>query len=176
VILVTTKTGKVGRPSIEYHGYTTVQTLTKNFNQYDGQQYIDLKREDNRIRDTKPYLNDEQIISTFKLEALRHPKFVDWENMVLNDAVIQNHSLSFSSGTEKTKIYSSVNYFTQEGIIPNSGFDRGSLKLNLEHKLTDRLTFRGILNYQNAKQDRETGGLNFTTITPLAMPYDNDGN
>src|SRR5690606_18728959 len=33
VILVTTKKGKIGKPRIEYHGYTTVQTLTKNFNQ-----------------------------------------------------------------------------------------------------------------------------------------------
>ncbi len=175
VILVTTKTGKVGRPSIEYHGYTTVQTLTKNFNQYDGQQYIDLKREANRNRFTGDYLNDANIFSPFELQAIENKNFVNWEDLVLQDAIIQNHSLSFSSGTENTKIYSSVNYFTQEGIIPNSGYDRGSFKLNLEHKLTDKLTFRGILNYQNAKQDRETGGLNFTTITPLAMPYDADG-
>src|SRR5690606_3121637 len=94
---------------------------------------------------------------------------------VLRDAVIQSHSLSFSSGTESTKVYASLNYFNQEGIIPNSGYDRGSFKLNLEQKLTDKLLFRGIFNYQNARQDRETGGLNFTTITPLAKPYDDEG-
>lgn len=176
VVLVTTKKGKIGKPRMEYHGYTTVQTLTKNFNQYTGQQYIDLKREANRIRATGAYLNDENIFSPFEVQAIENGNFVDWEDLVLNDAVIQSHSLSFSSGTENTKLFSSVNYFTQDGIIPNSGYDRGSFKLNLEQKLSDRFTFRGILNYQNAKQDRETGGLNFTTITPLAMPFDEEGN
>ena len=175
VILVTTKKGKIGKPRIEYHGYTTVQTLTKNFNQYTGQQYIDLKREANRNRFTGAYLNDENIFSPFELEAIENKNFVDWEDLVLRDAVIQSHSLSFSSGTESTKVYASLNYFNQEGIIPNSGYDRGSFKLNLEQKLTDKLLFRGIFNYQNAKQDRETGGLNFTTITPLAKPYGDEG-
>lgn len=175
VILITTKTGKVGKPKIEYHGYTTVQTLTKNFNQYDGQQYIDLKREANRNRFTGAYINDEIIFSPFERQAIANKNFVDWEDLVLRDAVIQSHSLSFSSGTESTKVFSSVNYFTQQGIIPNSGYDRGSFKLNLEQKLTNKLLFRGILNYQNAKQNQETGGLNFTTITPLAKPYGNDG-
>lgn len=175
VILVTTKTGKVGKPKIEYHGYTTIQTLTKNFNQYTGQQYIDLKREANRNRFTGDYLNDENIFSPFELEAIENKNFVDWEDLVLQDAVIQSHSLSFSAGSESTKVFSSVNYFDQEGIIPNSGYRRGTFKLNLEQKLTDKLVFRGILNYQNAKQIRETGGLNFTTITPLAKPFNDQG-
>lgn len=175
VILVTTKTGRTGKATIDYHGYTTIQTLTKNFNQYDGQQFIDLRREANRNRFTGDYLNDENIFSPFELEAIENRNFVDWEDLVLRDAVIQSHSLSFSSGTEKTKIFSSVNYFTQKGIIPNSSFDRGTFKLNIEQQLTDKLVFRGILNYQNASQDRETGGLNFTTITPLAKPFDDEG-
>jgi TonB-linked SusC/RagA family outer membrane protein len=175
VILVTTKRGKVGKATIDYHGYTTVQTLTKNFNQYTGQQFIDLRREANRNRFTGDYLNDENIFSPFELEAIDNQNFVDWEDLVLQDAIIQSHALSFSAGSEKTKVFSSVNYFSQEGIIPNSSFDRGTFKLNLEQEITDKLTFRGIINYQNAKQDRETGGINFTTITPLAQPYTADG-
>src|SRR5690606_1038525 len=100
VILVTTKRGKVGKPKLEYHGYTTIQSLTKNFNQYTGQQYIDLKREANRNRFTGDYLNDENIFSPFELQAIENRNFVDWEDLVLRDAVIQSHSLSFSVGTE----------------------------------------------------------------------------
>ncbi|WP_375587695.1 SusC/RagA family TonB-linked outer membrane protein [Flagellimonas aurea] len=175
VILVTTKRGKVGKATVNYHGYTTVQTLTKNFNQYTGSQFIDLRREANRNRFTGDYLSDENIFTPFELEAIENQNFVDWEDLVLRDAVIQSHALSFSAGSEKTKVFSSVNYFSQEGIIPNSGFDRGTFKLNLEQKISDKLTFLGIINYQNAKQDRETGGINFTTITPLAQPYTADG-
>ncbi|HBU79118.1 MAG TPA: TonB-dependent receptor, partial [Muricauda sp.] len=164
-----------GKATVNYHGYTTVQTLTKNFNQYTGSQFIDLRREANRNRFTGDYLSDENIFTPFELEAIENQNFVDWEDLVLRDAVIQSHALSFSAGSEKTKVFSSVNYFSQEGIIPNSGFDRGTFKLNLEQKISDKLTFLGIINYQNAKQDRETGGINFTTITPLAQPYTADG-
>src|SRR5690606_36677308 len=132
-------------------------------------------REANRNRFTGAYLNDENIYSPCELEVIGNKDFVGWEGLVLRDAVIQSQSLSFSSGTENINIYSSLNYFDQEGIIPNSGYDRGTFKLNLEQKLTDKLLFRGILNYQLAKQDRETGGLNFTTLTPLAKPYGDDG-
>jgi TonB-linked SusC/RagA family outer membrane protein len=175
VILVTTKTGKEGKVSIDYHGYTTIQSLTKNFNQYDGQQFIDLRREANRNRFTGDYLSDENIFSPFELEAIANKEFVDWEDLILNDAVLQSHSLNFSTGTEKTKVYSSFNYFSQDGIIPNSGFERGNFKLNIEQKLTDKLSFKGIVNFQNSEQDRETGGLNFTNITPLAKPFDDQG-
>jgi TonB-linked SusC/RagA family outer membrane protein len=171
VILVTTKKGTVGKATITYNGYTTIQTVTRNFNLYDGSQFIDLRREANRNRFTGDYLRDENVFSPFELDAIENREFVDWEDRTLTDALIQSHSVSFSAGTEKTKIFSSLNYFSQDGIIPNSGFDRGTYKLNLEHKVTDKLTFRGILNYQNATQDQETGGLNFTTITPLAKPF-----
>ena len=149
VILVTTKRGKTGSVSVNYHGYTTVQSLTKNFNQYDGQQYIDLKREANRNRFTGEYLRDENIFSPFELEAIDNKNFVDWEDLVLNDATIQSHSLSVTAGSEKTKVFSSINYFTQDGIIPNSGFNRGSFKLNLDQQISEKLNLKAILNYQN---------------------------
>ncbi|MGB5499988.1 MAG: SusC/RagA family TonB-linked outer membrane protein, partial [Maribacter sp.] len=175
VILVTTKTGKIGKVSIDYHGYSSIQTLTKNFNQYTGSQYIDLKREANRNRFTGEYLRDENIFTPFEIDAIDNGDFVNWEDLVLRDAVTQSHALSFSAGSEKTRVFSSFNYFSQEGIIPNSGFDRGTFKLNLEQQLSDKLLFRGIINYQNSNQDQETGDINFTTITPLAKPFDDEG-
>jgi TonB-linked SusC/RagA family outer membrane protein len=176
VILVTTKSGQVGKTSIDYHGYTTTQTITRNFNQYDGSQFIDLRREANRIRSTGEYLRDENIFSPFELEAIENQAFVNWEDLILDDALLQNHALSLSTGTERTKVFSSLNYFTQDGIIPGSTYDRAAFKLNLDQKISDKFTMRAILNYQNANQDRETGGLNFTNITPLAQPFDSEGN
>ncbi|GAA4268801.1 SusC/RagA family TonB-linked outer membrane protein [Hyunsoonleella aestuarii] len=175
VILVTTKRGKAGKILVNYHGYTTVQSLTKNFNQYTGQQYIDLKREANRNRFTGEYLRDENIFTPFELEAIDNKEFVDWEDLVLSDATIQSHALSVTAGSEKTKVFSSINYFTQDGIIPNSGFNRGAFKLNLDQQISNKLNLKAIINYQNTNQDRETGGLNFTTITPLARPFDENG-
>src|SRR5690606_10202857 len=72
VILVTTKRGAEGKSTINYHVYTTVQSVTKNFNMYDGSQFIDLRREANRNRATGAYLRDENIFSPFELEAIEN--------------------------------------------------------------------------------------------------------
>lgn len=175
VILVTTKSGKEGRITLNYHGFTTTQSVTRNFNQYTGSQFIDLRREANRNRFTGEYLNDLNVFSPFELEAIENQSFVDWEDLILEDAFLQSHALSLSAGSEKTKVFSSINYFDQAGIIPNSGFKRGTFKLNIDQKISDKLSLKGIINYQNAKQDRETGNLNFTNITPLAKPFDENG-
>ena len=105
VILVTTKTGKTGRVSVNYHGYTTTQSITRNFNQYSGSEFIDLRREANRNRFTGEFLNDQNIFTPFELEAIANQEFVDWEDLVLDDAFIQSHSVNLSAGSEKTKVY-----------------------------------------------------------------------
>lgn len=175
VILVTTKSGKEGRISLNYHGYITTQSITRNFNQYDGSQFIDLRREANRNRFTGEYLNDQNVFTPFEIDAIANQQFVDWEEQVLDDAFLQNHSLSLSAGNATTKVFTSINYFDQKGIIPNSGYNRAAYKLNLDQKISDKFSLKGIFNYQSATQDRETGGLNFTNITPLAKPFDENG-
>lgn len=175
VILVTTKKGKEGTMNINYHGYVSSQSLTRNFNRFSGSEYVDLRREANRNRTTGEYVLDEVIFTEFERDAIENQNYVNWEDLVLNDALIQNHAVSLSSGTENTKIYSSLTYFTQDGIIPNSGFDRATFKLNLDQKISEKFTLRGIFNYQNTKFNRETGGLDFVTLSPLAQPFDTDG-
>ena len=175
VILVTTKSGKEGKIAVNYHGYLTTQSITRNFNQYTGSQFIDLRREANRNRFTGEYLNDLNVFTPFEIEAIENQNFVNWEDLIIQDALLQSHAVSLSAGSEKTKVFSSINYFDQEGIIPNSGFKRGTFKLNIDQKINDKLSLKGILNYQNASQDRETGNLNFTNITPLAKPFDENG-
>ena len=176
VILVTTKSGKEGRISVNYHGFTTTQSITRNFNQYDGQQFIDLRREANRNRFTGEYLNDQNVFTPFELDAIANQQYVDWEDLVIDDALLQSHAVSLSAGSEKTKIFTSLNYFDQNGIIPNSGYTRAAFKLNIDQKISEKFSLKGIVNYQNATQDRETGGLNYTNITPLAKPFDENGN
>ena len=112
----------------------------------------------------------------FELDFIENQNYVNWEDLALQDALLSNYTLSYSSGTEKSKVYSSLNYFTQDGIIPNSGFDRLQFKLNYSQELTDKLSLDGIINIQNANQSRETGGIFLASLSPIAKPYDDDGN
>ena len=175
VILITTKRGQSGKLTVNYHGYTTIQRLTRNFDLYSGEEFAELRREANRDRTTGEYLSDENIFTEFELEAIANGNFVDWEDLLLKDASIQSHTLSVSGGSESTKVYSSLNYFTQNGLIPSSGFDRGIFKLNVDQKINDKLSFQANINYQKSAQDIESNGLNFISISPLAKPFDENG-
>jgi len=175
VILITTKRGKEGKIAINYHGYTTTRRLTKNFRLNSGEEFIALKREANRDRATGDFLDDDVFFNAFELDAIANSNFVDWEDLVLTNATLHNHSLSVSGGTGSTKVYSSVSYTTEDGLRPGSGFERGIYKLNVDQKVNDKLSLQGNVNFQLNKQDIEAGGIGFINISPLAKPFNDDG-
>ncbi len=149
--------------------------MTRNFDIYDGPGFYQFRTDAWKAR-----LNLENpplrfVWNEFELDLIKNDNIVDWENLTLNDALLTSHSLSYSSGTENSKIYSSLNYFTQDGIIPNSGFDRLQFKLNYSHQLSEKLSMDGIINIQNANQSRETGGLFLVNLSPIAKPFDENG-
>lgn len=175
VILITTKRAQEGYSSFNYSGFVTSQTLTRNFDIYDGQGFYEFRTDawKARLGLENPPLRF--VWNEFELDLIYNDNIVNWEDLALNDALLTSHSLSYSSGTEKSTIYSSLNYFTQDGIIPNSGFDRLQFKLNYSHQLTDKLNMEGIINIQNAEQSRETGGLFLANLSPIAKPFDDNG-
>ena len=176
VVLVTTKKAKEGYTTFNFSSYITTQTLTKNFDMYDEVGFFNYRMDAWRARTgiSKPPVRF--VWDDFELDFIENQNYVNWEDLALQDALLSNYTLSYSSGTEKSKVYSSLNYFTQDGIIPNSGFDRLQFKLNYSQELTDKLSLDGIINIQNANQSRETGGIFLASLSPIAKPYDDDGN
>ena len=178
VILITTKRGQAGGIRVNYHGYTTVQTLTRNFDLYTAEEFAQLRREAQRTDspDGLTYLPDAEIFEPFELEALQNGEFVDWEDLILENAAIHSHSLSLSGGSENTRLFTSLNYFDQDGVIPTSGFRRGAVRVNVDQRVNDRISLQANVNFQKSDQTVESTSLNFITISPLARPFDAAGN
>ena len=175
VILITTRRGQAGKLQVDYHGYTTTQQLTKNFDLYSGEEFAQLRREAQRTENNDEYLNDDIIFEPQELQSLREGSYVDWEDLLIKNAVIQSHSLTLAGGSESTKFYSSLNYFDQDGIIPTSGFRRGAIRVNLDQRVNDRINLQANVNFQKSDQDRESGSIDYINISPLARPFDENG-
>jgi TonB-dependent starch-binding outer membrane protein SusC len=175
VILITTKKANEGYTSFNYSGYVTTQTLTKNFDMYEAEDFIEYKTDAKSAEFGRKPPFALIFKQDWERDLIDNKNFVNWEDLALQDALLTNHSMSYSTGTDKTSIYSSLNYFTQEGIIPNSGYDRVQYKLNLTQKLTDKLSLDAILNIQHANNSFETGGLFLSSISPIAKPFDENG-
>ena len=63
----------------------------------------------------------------------------DWQDLIYRAGSTANHQISFSGGSDKMNFYASGNYFKQDGIIVNSGFERATFLSNIDAQVTDKL-------------------------------------
>ncbi|KYG71234.1 MULTISPECIES: TonB-dependent receptor [Roseivirga] len=71
----------------------------------------------------------------------------DWQSEIFSETGrISNYELSLSGGNEKTRFYISGSYNSQEGQIRKFDFERGTLRLNLDTDVSDKLTIETKLN------------------------------
>jgi TonB-linked SusC/RagA family outer membrane protein len=182
VILVTTKRGKEGKMQVGIHTYFTSQRLTKNFDMFSPEEFAQYRRE--AVRANNPggidYSPDEVNFggSTSAPEYINYKagNFADWEKTMMRTAVSNSNTINISGGNEVTKVFSSLNYFTQTGLLPNSDYKRGAFRLNLNRKISSKVDIDVNLNMATDGQQRESSSLDFITISPFMGPYDVDGN
>jgi len=133
VILVTTKKGSSGALKINYSGYGGIQ---KPISMVSVLTATDYKRILNEILDT-PGSN---VSQTERVGEIQNGGLgTIWQDQLIRQAPVQSHSLSFTGGSNNTKYFASLNYFNQEGIMINSGYQRYDSRFNLEHKANKML-------------------------------------
>jgi TonB-linked SusC/RagA family outer membrane protein len=81
--------------------------------------------------------------------------FVDYEDYFYNnDALLLNTRINVSGGTEKTKFFISGNITNEDGTVKNTGFDRYSVRANVDHKITDKIKLGVSSNYIRSNTNR----------------------
>ena len=178
VILITTKRGKAGKLTVNYNGYYGTQTAHRNFDVYTGPEFAQLKREADRAVNKNIMRTDALIFSADELSAIAENRSIDWSKEVLKPAANQNHDLSFSAGSEKTKLYVGTNFQSMTGIVPTTDIKKGTLRINLDQTLTNWLKVGINTSYQNsASSDPDVAGnvRQVVTASPLGNIYNPDG-
>ena len=72
-----------------------------------------------------------------EIEMADSDLYLTVRNEAHDQAAVQNYEVSVSSGSEKTRFYSSLGYFDQEGIILTNRFRRYSLRTNVDHDISN---------------------------------------
>jgi TonB-linked SusC/RagA family outer membrane protein len=90
--------------------------------------------------------------------------FVDYEDYFYNNtALLLNTRINVSGGTDKTKFFVSGNITNEDGTVKNTGFERYSIRANIDHKITDKIKLGISSNYIRSNTDRGfTGNQNNT--------------
>jgi TonB-linked SusC/RagA family outer membrane protein len=101
----------------------------------------------------------------------------DWLDEIYRTAITQNASITLENGNEQSKFLFSASYLNRQGIQIATGFKRGSIRLNSEFKIGDKIK---IGEHTNISFDRRSGGqswFNFATrMSPLVPVFDDEGN
>jgi TonB-dependent starch-binding outer membrane protein SusC len=177
IVLVTTKKGKEGKPSFEYSGYYGVQQVSKTIHMLNATEYATLANVRAANDGEQPYFTDSQI-SSFGVGT-------NWQNEIFQIAPIQNHSIRYSGGSDKTTFNISASFFDQKGIIINSGYNNLQLKTGLETKINQnwKLSLNTIFSRRENKNiysnntERGRGVLSAALgISPTISVRDNNGN
>ncbi|REE00169.1 SusC/RagA family TonB-linked outer membrane protein [Marinoscillum furvescens] len=77
----------------------------------------------------------------------------DWLDLITRTGTRQQHSLSFSGGTERMTYRLSSNFFNEKGIVINSDFTRINVLSDLTFDITDNINLRANVLYSNAKRN-----------------------
>lgn len=135
VVIVTTKRGQVGKPTITYTGYQGWQENPKRLKSLNPYEFVKLQNEIDPIRTKALYLDGGVI----DMEDYRLLKGINWEDQVTRIASMSNHYLNMLGGTDKTKYSATMSYTDQDGVLLNSGFKRMLGKLVLDQTVNDKL-------------------------------------
>jgi TonB-linked SusC/RagA family outer membrane protein len=90
-----------------------------------------------------------------ELQRFRQGNRFDYEDYFYNNtALLSNTRLNVSGGSEKTTFYLSGNIASEDGNVRNTGFERYSIRANVDHRLNDNIRMGFTSNYIKTNTDR----------------------
>lgn len=174
VILISTKSGKLGATSITYSGYVGVQNVAKKVDLLNADQYVSV------MANAGAENNQGGVFDPNEIPANN----TDWQNELFTaNAPIESHEVSVSGGSEKTTFASSISYFQQQGIIggDKSKFERYTARLNSNTKVNDWLDWGNTLSLAHITTRGVASNASFNgayssalNMDPLTAVYEDD--
>lgn len=155
VVIVTTKRGKEGKPTVEYNGYVGVRSYTNLPEMMSGEEYVQLARESYRGKNKNVYKQDKDIFTASELKAIEDGNYYDWVGAVTHPAVMTNHSITARGGDKYAKYAISGGYYYEDGMVDPQDFSRYNLRATVDVNPVSFLKF-GVNLYGTFK-DRNTG-------------------
>lgn len=129
VIMITTKKGKTAEGKVTYDGSFGTSVIT---------QRLDVMN----LRQFAEYQNG---ITTTPAVEFQDPSLLgegtNWQDAIFRTGYTKSHSLSFSSGKDKTSYFASASYFDQTGTIEGSDYKRYTTRFNIDHAVKPWLNF-----------------------------------
>lgn len=179
VILITTKQGKAGINQITFDANYGLQTLAKKPKVLNASEYAMIMNEKFENSGDQPFFVGSRMD---QIKAMGQG--TDWISTIFKDNVpIQNYSLGFSGGNDKSVYSTGLSYTEQGGVLGGSAqnnLKRVAFKVNSEHKFYDNYLKVGEnLTITHVDQKGVSGGNGYVrsalTMPPILANRDANG-
>ncbi len=191
VILITTKTGKKGSVNISLdtkfgvyqlpnRGYNLMSSADhyKHYYDYFRSEGVPMDQSNAYVLQVLSGNNPYNMINPLDdngnvVDGARIITNTDWVDEVFRTGKTQEYNVSASGGTENTNYFISLGYADTEGIVKGANFTRYNFRLNLNTKLTKRITLGTNSSFYYT--DRESGARGSSGAAPTrnALLYPN---
>ncbi|MES2005915.1 MAG: SusC/RagA family TonB-linked outer membrane protein [Bacteroidota bacterium] len=153
VVQIFTKKGKSGAPIVSFSTSYTASSLRKK---------LDVNRAPVKFGGPTDGAGAQtQDILTPALTTTTAVTRYDYQDYIFRNANGTDNNISISGGTDKTKYYLSGSYFYNQGIVPNTDFQRFSFRSNIDQVLNKWASFNLGLNYINSGANEKPDGNSF---------------
>jgi TonB-linked SusC/RagA family outer membrane protein len=120
VVVITTNRGKKGKAVINYNGYVGWQAATNEVKMANATEYA------TAINELYAYNN---VTPAPFANPASFGNGTDWYGQILRNALVTNHELSLSGGSDKVTYNYSFGYLDQDGLVKNNNYQRYTLHL-----------------------------------------------
>jgi TonB-linked SusC/RagA family outer membrane protein len=134
VVLITTKRGKPGADRISYSFRYDISQLPRKIGVLNTMDYLGYSNEAYRNNGQDSVYKSAQIATLGRVNT-------NWQDLIYQEGQTQNHQLNISGGQDKMRYSVSMGYLSQDGIVKNSKYERGSLRINLDRQFGKRFKF-----------------------------------
>ncbi|GAA4465752.1 TonB-dependent receptor [Nibrella saemangeumensis] len=197
VIIVTTKKGTVGTPTISYNTFYGMQQVARKIKMMNSREYLEFFKDGHNQAwldraplpgDAPHSITDGNAIrqkytnSSFYIipESFNDPSNfgeINWQDEIFRTAPTQRHELSLTGGVEKTRYAISGSYTNQQGIQINSDYKRYNLRTNVTSNVSKKLevgmTVSGYFSENNSVDNGKDSPLAYAIYLPPIYPLRN---
>lgn len=181
VVIITTKTGRsnqLSKINVNYSRSYSGPTIVTNF--LNKEEYLELLGES---MENGGWANAGEGVATI-LGFAGYEKAADaydtnWNDYIFQKAVSSNLNISSQGGNENSQYYMGFSYDDQEGILIGNNYKRFSGRLNLNHKVNERISLGAKFNFVKSDLFRASNDNAFATPmqlvaqAPLFPAYEN---
>ena len=89
--------------------------------------------------------------------------------MVIHNSNTQNYELALSGANKKTSYDLSVGYLNEKGILLNDELKRYNFRVNLNHKISDKLSTGANIQYTFRDWDRREDDIYYSAISTMTL-------